>query len=145
MHRTSVQTRTATFTTCVQVVSSSLVQTAGLGYQQVQITFDNGERKSKTVHRLVWEAWNGPIPHGLEIGHLDEDKKNNEIGNLRLMTRKENLNYGARAKRMWESRRNGTSLRKMYDMKKKKSASQATRQKHREMSLAFWERRREIA
>lgn len=43
------------------------------------------------MHRLVWEAFNGAIPEGYEIDHVDENKGNNSLGNLRLMTRLENM------------------------------------------------------
>jgi len=41
-------------------------------------------------HRLVWEAFNGKIPKGLEIDHIDHDKHNNKLSNLRLVTHSEN-------------------------------------------------------
>ncbi len=37
------------------------------------------------VHVLVWEKENGTIPKGYHIHHIDFDKKNNDINNLRLM------------------------------------------------------------
>ena len=44
----------------------------------------------KRVHRLVWETFNGLIPDGLTIDHIDSNKQNNCLSNLRLLTRKEN-------------------------------------------------------
>ena len=35
-------------------------------------------------HRIVWEMHNGVIPEGLSIDHIDRDKQNNRIENLRL-------------------------------------------------------------
>ncbi len=48
-----------------------------------------GGRKGKMrlAHHLVWEAVNGPIPEGFEIHHLDHNKQNNDIENLKLVTR----------------------------------------------------------
>jgi hypothetical protein len=43
------------------------------------------------VHRLVYEAFKGEIPEGLEIDHIDRNKHNNSPDNLRLVTRSENL------------------------------------------------------
>lgn len=37
-------------------------------------------------HRLVWERTHGPIPGGHVIHHIDGDKLNNDLSNLRLMT-----------------------------------------------------------
>lgn len=41
------------------------------------------------IHRAVWEYYNGPIPGGYAIHHIDEDKSNNSIENLRLISRSE--------------------------------------------------------
>ena len=36
--------------------------------------------------RLVWESFNGPIPEGMVVHHKDENKLNNSIENLELMS-----------------------------------------------------------
>ena len=46
--------------------------------------------KKYRIHRLVWIYHNGTIPLGMEIDHIDRDKHNNSIDNLRLVTRTEN-------------------------------------------------------
>lgn len=38
------------------------------------------------AHRVVWELIYGPIPEGMEIDHIDRDRKNNALSNLRLVT-----------------------------------------------------------
>ena len=40
----------------------------------------------KLLHRCVWEYYNCTIPDGYEIHHIDLDKSNNDISNLRLLT-----------------------------------------------------------
>ena len=40
----------------------------------------------KLFHRIVYEAFNGPIPQGMTIDHIDQDKANNRLSNLRLAT-----------------------------------------------------------
>lgn len=45
--------------------------------------------KSYYVHRLVWEAFRGPIPDGKEIHHKDGNRRNNSLSNLQLVTKKE--------------------------------------------------------
>lgn len=115
------------------------------GYRQCQISFDNGTRICKTVHRLVYEAFNGPIKNGLVVNHIDEDKDNNSLTNLELLTRGDNIRYGNRSKRQSESRKNGTGLRKLYDKKKMNSVSDATKAKHREMTKKYWADRKEFA
>jgi len=43
------------------------------------------------VHRLVLEAFVGPCPDGMEACHLDSDKTNNRVSNLRWDTHLENM------------------------------------------------------
>jgi hypothetical protein len=43
--------------------------------------------KGKSLHRYVYEQFMGPIPSDMVIHHIDEDKNNNTIGNLVMMTR----------------------------------------------------------
>jgi hypothetical protein len=38
------------------------------------------------IHRLVAEAWVGEIPTGMQVHHVDGDRSNNTVGNLRIMS-----------------------------------------------------------
>ena len=71
----------------------------GKGYYQITLS-ENGIRRNHRVNRLVWEAFNGPIPQGMEINHINEDKSDNSLTNLNLMTHKDNCNWGTRNKRL---------------------------------------------
>jgi hypothetical protein len=42
------------------------------------------------AHRLVWIYHNGDIPEGFDIDHINRDKLDNCIENLRLSTKSEN-------------------------------------------------------
>ena len=73
--------------------------TINSGYNVARL-YVNGVCKSILIHRLVWEAFNGEIPEGMQINHIDEDKTNNRLDNLNLMTCKENINYGTHNERV---------------------------------------------
>ena len=45
------------------------------------------------VYHLVWEAFNGPVPKGYVIHHIDHDKLNDSLDNLTLMTNKDHSRY----------------------------------------------------
>lgn len=81
---------------------SKLTKRSGTGYLSVHL-WKNGKGKYYTVHRLVWTAFNGEIPKGLQVNHIDENHLNNCIENLNLMTSKENNNWGTRNKRVSET------------------------------------------
>lgn len=42
-------------------------------------------------HRLACEFMFGPIPEGIEVDHINGDKSDNRISNLRLATHQQNL------------------------------------------------------
>lgn len=47
------------------------------------------------LHRVIWTYFNGVIPDGLSVDHIDMDKLNNHIENLRLVTsRQQKQNTG---------------------------------------------------
>lgn len=53
----------------------------------------NGQYIKRRVHRVVWEAFNGPIPDRLEVNHKNLDREDNRIENLELLTHRENVNH----------------------------------------------------
>ena len=69
------------------------------GYLMVKLS-KNSIVYTKTVHRLVAEAFIPNPEHKSEINHIDENKTNNNVSNLEWMTRKENINHGTRTERM---------------------------------------------
>jgi DNA (cytosine-5)-methyltransferase 1 len=52
-------------------------------------------RKQVYLHRVIWIAENGMPPDGLVIDHINNDKTDNRIANLQLLTAREN-SYKAR-------------------------------------------------
>ena len=69
------------------------------GYPMVSLRKD-GVKTGYSVHLLVWKAFKGPIPPGMQVNHINEDKMDNRLENLNLMTPKENCNWGTRNKRI---------------------------------------------
>ena len=59
------------------------------GYERIDLCRD-GKPKQYRIHRLVWEAFNGPIPDGYEIDHINTIRDDNQLSNLRVVTHKEN-------------------------------------------------------
>lgn len=63
------------------------------GYLKYALTQDN-RTYNLYVHRHIWEFHNGPVPDGMTVDHIDEDKHNNLITNLQLLTPEENAIKG---------------------------------------------------
>jgi len=56
-------------------------------YGYIDVKFDGSSYKA---HRLVYIWYNGDIPDGIEIDHINRQRADNRIENLRLVTKQEN-------------------------------------------------------
>lgn len=67
----------------------------GRGYLVVSLINESGDRKNFYVHRLVADAFI-PNPDELpQVDHIDYDRKNNRVNNLRWVTVAENANHSS--------------------------------------------------
>lgn len=46
--------------------------------------------KLYAAHRVIWEAAKGKIPEGMQIDHINHDRADNRLVNLRLVTHMQN-------------------------------------------------------
>lgn len=58
-------------------------------HERVKLTY-KGSHQVHSVHRLVWEAFKGPIPEGMIIDHINGNGCCNWITNLQVITYSEN-------------------------------------------------------
>lgn len=71
------------------------IETKRNGYHCITLQVDK-VRSKRYIHRLVWEAFCGPIPSGIDINHLNGVRADNRLSNIELATRSENMLHGMR-------------------------------------------------
>lgn len=62
------------------------------GYARFILSVDK-QKRTISGHKLVWEAFRGPIPPGLQINHMNGKKADNSISNLEICTPSENTRH----------------------------------------------------
>lgn len=50
----------------------------------------NNKLHCKVVQRVIWEAFNGTVPDGFEIDHINNTRNDNRLGNLQLLSKSDN-------------------------------------------------------
>ena len=69
------------------------------GYLETSV-YSNGKHKIYQAHRFIWESINQQIiPDGYQIHHINNDKQDNLIDNLELVTRQQNMIYANKERR----------------------------------------------
>lgn len=73
--------------------------TDGGGYSNVCL-YINNKAKRLIVHTLVWDAFGDRPRNGrlLQVDHIDNNKANNKIDNLQLLTNRQNVTKSAQTK-----------------------------------------------
>lgn len=70
------------------------------GRRYVELQFAGGRRTTVLYSRWLWLTNHGPIPPGYDVDHIDNDKSNDSLGNLQLLTRRQNVDKRPRARRI---------------------------------------------
>ena len=65
-------------------------------YMSCSIRKYGGRQKACQIHRFVWEYFNGVIPEGKVIDHINNDKEDNRLCNLQLITQQKNCKKAAK-------------------------------------------------
>lgn len=102
--------------------------------------YRNAQVKPHSLHRQVWIYHNGDIPSGMVIDHIDRNKSNNQIENLRLVTPSENnhniTDTEKQRRRMW--------MDKIRPMTKDWHKSKEGREWHRRHGIETFSKRKPI-
>ena len=83
------------------------------GYLQVSL-HKNGKKSTKKIHKLVAIAFSGHIADGYKVcvDHIDNNKLNNHVSNLQLISARENVTKDSKNK---YSKYKGVSYNKRYN------------------------------
>ncbi len=78
-----------------KIQKPSLGKAAGKEYLRYSLCINN-KHKLVTLHRVLYEAFVGPIPKGMHINHKNGVKTDNRLENLEVVTPSENTRHGFR-------------------------------------------------
>lgn len=67
-------------------------QKSSTGYPMLRVSL-NGIPRTRVMHRLIGEAFFGPIPKDMEINHKNGKRDDNRIENLEIVTRSGNARH----------------------------------------------------
>lgn len=107
--------------------------------------FSNSAVRPKSMHCYVWSYYNGEIPKGYDIHHIDGDRYNNDISNLECIESHEHKRLHGRQltdeQREWKRNNIATKARpKAVEWHK----SETGKQWHKEQAQHRKDNRREI-
>lgn len=99
---------------------------------------ENGKYKYATIleHVLVWLWFKGDIPEGYDVDHIDNDKLNNKIENLQLLTRKENLAKRGVGRNQYSYHLSDEEILAMRELKKRAPKVAEELRKHKQLEFA---------
>lgn len=91
------------------------------------------------VHRAVTELFIGKIPEGYEVEHIDCNKLNNRVDNLRIVTHIDNMHNPITIKNHYKSTHTELFCNKISKIHKGKTVTKETKQKQSEGRLKYLE------
>lgn len=97
------------------------------GYVRVCLKCSDNKTHNFLLHRVIYFYYKGDIPDDVSVNHIDENKQNNSIGNLNLLTHQDNCNWGTRNKRISEAHKGRKIGSPSEDTKRKLSETQKKR------------------
>lgn len=109
--RVKARTRTTTYccgnTPSKRTVKGGILKTSetgktrnGKGYLGIPLRCEDGRQRSFLVHRLVAKYFLPDWDENLTVNHIDEDRFNNKVSNLEMVTQLQNNNHGDRKKKV---------------------------------------------
>jgi len=103
-------------------IGTEVIKSDGYRYRKIYDKGKDHRENWKQVHRLVWEAVNGPIPKNYKIIFLDSNKLNTDLNNMELITDSEMLiiNRNNLIKADAELTRTGIIIAKVIDKANKR-------------------------
>ena len=72
----------------------------GKGYLGIPLRCEDGKQRSFLIHRLVAKYFLPDWDENLTVNHIDEDRFNNKVTNLEMVTQLQNNNHGDRKKKV---------------------------------------------
>lgn len=93
------------------------------------------------MHVVVWEAFYGKITKGFHVHHIDGDKSNNCIYNLKLLSIKQHVNAHFSEEKREAARKHVANIRPLT---KEWHSSENGRKWHKDHGIDGWNKKKEI-
>ena len=82
------------------------------GYRQIKVRrYGESKQKNFMAHKFIWECFNGVIPEGKVIDHKNDDKEDNRLCNLDLMTQQQNCKKAVKNRATFNTHQNIRSVK----------------------------------
>lgn len=94
----------------------------------------------KRLHVYMWEYFNGKVPNGFHVHHVDCNKDNNEIANLKLLEKSEHAKFHADNISVEQKQKMRENLiANALPLSKKWHKSEEGKKWHSEHALKYWD------